>query len=357
MAKFTYNSLVSKYNNFSVPCIDIKINGKKVKTLLATDNKKDSSLDVGYIQVNASMDRSSMAQIKIFDVYSYKNSSMDEVATIGATIDVLLGYGSTSEQVFHGYIARLDYEFRSGINITITALDAISLMEQESSPMYYISKSYSDIITEILNKYSSLIEKKTLDSMSDVKDLLYREEKVSDISFINRLCNEYGKFFYISNGEAVITDKFASSPVVNLDIHETIRSVKFSKSYQHAKVKVIGFDPEKHDTAVTGESEFKVSGYKDATSAPQTKVIIKPNISTSQDATQLAKSITKNYGDSINFGTIECVGIPDITVGSTVTVSGVDKSTFDKYTFNVVGVTHTIDSMGFNTKISIRGWC
>lgn len=357
MAKFTYSSLMDKYGKFSVPCIDININGKKVKTLLSNGNEKDSSLDVGCVKVVASMDKSSMAQIKLFDVYNYKSSSIDDVATIGATIDVLLGYGSKSEKVFHGYIARLDYEFRSGINVIITALDVINLMEQESCPMYYTSKSYSDIVTEILNKYSSLIEKKSLDDMSDVKDLVCREEKVSDLGFINRLCSEYGKFFYVSNGEAVITDKFESSPVVNLDIHETIKGIRFSKSYQHAKVKVIGFDPKDHENAVVGESELKVSGYKDATSAPQTRVVIKSNVSTSQEAKQIATGMTKLLGNSINEGTIDCIGIPDITVGSTLTISGFDKSTFDTYTFNVVGVTHTIDSKGFNTKISIRGWC
>lgn len=354
--KYTYSDLIEKYNNFHVPCIDIKIDGKKVKTLLALKNEKDKSLKISSLEVHLSMEKSSIANIKIIDVYNYSSSSIDEVATIGASIEILLGYGSSSKSVFYGYIAKIDYEFRGGFLINITALDAINLMEQESYPQYYVSKSYSDIINQIIGKYSSLIIKKTFDDLSITKEFVSREEKISDLQFIRRLCSECGKIFYISDGEAFITNQFDDKPIINLDIHELLREYKFSKMYQNCKVKVIGFDAENYDTEVSGESAVKIAGYKDATTAPQLKVVTAPNISKSADAKKYAETISKNILQGVYTGSVSCIGIPEIKIGKTITVSGVDKSTFDTYKFNISEVLHKIDASGFNTRITINGW-
>ncbi len=356
MVKYTYSSLVDKYSSFSVPCIEINIKGKKVKTLLAKKNEKDNSLHIKNVDVHLSMEKSSVARITIDDVYDYSKSQLSEVATIGASMEISLGYGSSSTKVFSGYIAQIDYEFNNVFEISIIALDALNLMEQESCPAYYVSKSYDDIVKDVLGKYSSLITKKSLDNLGVTREFISREEKISDLHFIRRLCNECGKMFYVSKGEAFIKDKFDSNPIVNLDIHEMLYSFKLSKSYKNSKIKVIGFDKENHTKDVTGESTVKVSEYKSATTSPQTKVIVMPDISTSADAKKYAESQTKEILKNINTGNIYCIGLPEIEIGKVITISGVDKNTFDKYKFNVTEVIHTIDRSGFNTSVGITGW-
>ncbi len=356
MAKYTYSSQTSKYNNFSVPCIEVNINGKKVKTLLAEKNEKDKALYINKIDIQLSMEKSSVARITMENVYDYSKSTLSQVATIGATIDISLGYGSSSEKVFSGYIAQIDYEFNEVFEISIIALDVLNLMEQEFCPAYYVEKSYDDIVKGILGKYSSLITKKSLDNLGVKREFISREEKISDLHFIKRLCSECGKMFYVSKGEAFIKDKFDSNPIVNLDIHEMLCGMKLSKTYKHSKIKVIGFDKENHTTEVTGESIVKISEYKSATTSPQTKVIVMPDISSSADAKKYAESQTKQILSSINKGNIQCIGLPEIEIGKVITVSGVDKNTFDKYKFNVTEVTHKIDGNNFNTNIGVTGW-
>ncbi len=354
--KYKYADLKKTYKNFDVPCINISINGKKIKTLLATENKKNQSWKIDFLKVSLSMEKSSMVQIQISDIYDYGSSSITEIAVIGSSIEVMLGYGSESKSVFYGYIAKIDYEFKNQFYMVVTAFDALNLMEQEYCPEYYISKSHSDIINNIIKKYSSVIKKKSIDNISINKEFIGREEKISDLQFIKRLCSECGKMFYMFAGEVFITDKFDAAPVVNLDIHEALTSFKFSKMYQNCKIKVIGMDTENYDTDVTGESDIKISGYEAVTTSPQTKVITVPEISKATDAENYAKNICNDIAKSINAGTIYCIGLPEIKTGGCVTVSGVDKSTFDTYKFNVTEVVHTINYEGFNTVLTVNGW-
>ena len=284
VCKYTYESLSNKYQGFKVPCIDIEIDGKKIKTLLADKNEKNKSLKIESIKISLSMEKSSMAQIKVSDVYNYSEGSMADVVKLGSAIRIMLGYGSSSEDVFYGYIAGVDYEFRKNFSITITAFDVLNLMEQQSCPQYYISKSYSDIVKGIIGNYSTLIKKKTLDNLDINKEFVCREERVSDLQFIKRLCSECGKMFYMFAGELFIKDKFDEKPEVNLDIHQLMRSFKFSKRYKNAEIKVIGFDNQKHDEEISGKCSVKISGYADATVSPQVKVITVPEISDSSAA-------------------------------------------------------------------------
>lgn len=356
--EYDYNNLSKKYQDFILPYVAIKINGKEVKTLLSTENQKDKSLNVGYVIVNLSIENPSMAQVKILNTYNYSNSSITQVVTIGSTIEIYLGYSNdkNTSKVFSGYIARVDYQFGDNFGVLITALDVLNLMKQEYCPKYYISKSYGDIINDIVGNYSQLITSKKFDTLNTTKEFIHREEKISDLDFIRRLCAENGKMFFVSNGIAYITDKFGDKPIINLDIHEALKTFTFSQIYQNSKIKVIGFDSENHDTEIIAESSITTHNSKTVTVLPQTKVITNPNISTSSDAKNYADSLVQNIAKNTSIGNISCIGLPEILVGRTITISGVDKLTFDTYNFNITKVTHTLDANGFNTNINITGW-
>lgn len=356
VCKYTYDSLNNKYQGFKVPCIDIEIDGKKIKTLLADKNEKNKAIKIESIKISLSMEKSSMAQIKVSDVYDYVEGSMADVVKLGSAIRIMLGYGSSSEDVFYGYIAEVDYEFKGSFNIVITAFDVLNLMEQQSCPQYYISKSYSDIVKSIISGYSTLIKKKNLDSLDINREFVCREERVSDLQFIKRLCGECGKMFYMFAGELFIKDKFDEKPIVNLDIHQLMKSFKFSKRYKNSEVKVIGFDNQKHDEEISGKCSIKISGYADATVSPQVKVVTVPEISNSADAGKYAENICNDIMKKVNTGVIYCTGLPEIKTGGCVTVSGIEKSTFDTYRMNVSEVVHTINDNGFNTIVTINGW-
>lgn len=355
---YTYNDLKEKYKNFSVPNVCININGKKVATLLADDNKKDTALNVSSVVVRLSLDRSSIAEIDVADIYSYSNSSITKVATIGSKIEVYMGYGNdkTVTRVFCGYIAKIDYELSGIFKATITALDVLNLMEQEYCPKYYISKSYDDIVKEVLGKYSALIEESSCDALGVTKEYVYREEKVSDLRFIRRLCSEVGKQFYVSNGTAYINSAFSGKSTINLDIHEVIQYFRISNIYQNSKVKVIGFNPEDHNNSISEECVAKTKGCKTITNAPQTKVVTMSNMDTPTKAKQYAESLAKNVLKDTQKCNIVTIGLPEITVGKTITISNVDKLEFDKYKYNVTEVIHTMDINGFSTNINICGW-
>lgn len=354
--KYTYSELKNKYQDFHTPFIDIEINGKKIKTVLADENKKNQSFKTDYVKINLSLEKSSMAKIQISDIYDYSSSSFSEIASVGAAIKIMLGYSGSCETVFYGYIAGLDYEFRNGFHVTITAFDAISLMEQQNCPGYYNSKSHSDIVNEIINSYSALILKKRLDTLSISREFVSREEKVSDLQFVRRLCRECGRIFYISAGEAVITDKPDEKPCVNLDIHETLKSFRLSERYQNCIIKTAGFDNQKFDSQVTGEYRINISRYQNATASPQTKFFTVPEISQSSEAEKYAEYIGRKIMKNINTGTVHCIGLPEIKTGCCITLSGISKSGFDSFSYNVSEVVHSIDQNGFNTSITINGW-
>lgn len=354
--KYTYSELKNKYQDFHTPFIDIEINGKKIKTVLASENKKNQSLKTDYVKINLSLEKSSMAKIQVSDIYDYSGSSFSETVSIGSSIKIMLGYSGSCETVFYGYIAGLDYEFRNGFHVIITAFDALSLMEQQNCPKYYNSKSHSDIVNEIINGYSSLILKKSFDNLSISREFVSREEKISDLQFIRRLCRECGRIFYISAGEAVITDKPDEKPCINLDIHEALKSFRLSERYQNSIIKVTGFDSQKFDSKVSGEYRINISRYQNATASPQTRFFTAPEISQSSEAEKYAEYIGRNIMKNINTGTVHCIGLPEIKTGCCITLSGISKSGFDTFKYNVSEVVHSIDSNGFNTSITINGW-
>ena len=127
VCKYKYSDLCRKYNDFKVPCIDILIDGKKIQTTLAVENKKNSAWLISRLKIDLSVEKSSMAKIWIRDVYDYTNRTMQEVASIGSSIEIKLGYASESESTFYGYISEIEYEFNDGFYAVITAFDVISL--------------------------------------------------------------------------------------------------------------------------------------------------------------------------------------------------------------------------------------
>ena len=100
MSTVSMSGLMSKYKDFLVPALKVKVAGKEVS--------KHSDYVVESVEVTLSKEASSAACIKLSDVYDAKNrrfvSKISSDFILGALVEIEMGYGSSLTSLFYCYI-------------------------------------------------------------------------------------------------------------------------------------------------------------------------------------------------------------------------------------------------------------
>ena len=119
MGKVTMSSLSSKYNDFLVPALKVKVGG--------LDVIGESDYAVESVEVTLSQTAASAAVIKLTNVYDLEKRSFVGDVTgdfiLGELIDIEMGYGSSLTSLFYGYVDEINYELSDNPSVRVTAVD------------------------------------------------------------------------------------------------------------------------------------------------------------------------------------------------------------------------------------------
>lgn len=350
-----YNDLSQTYSDFAVPAIKIEVDQKQ---LVFSNESADNTGDLIEAEISLSKGEVSTAMFNIGNTYEEENSSFIHIADVGSIIKVSIGYSSELKDIFKGYIKKILYEYDDKLNvmnISIIAMDALSLMYNEKGAKYFTKKSKTKICKDILEKYSDILTSSEVNISSEEEEVVVREEQ-NDIDFIRQLCIAEEKTFYIVNGNAKTEQSEPSgNSDIDLAINKGIIGFSFSETYDNTEFEYRAFNSEDPSnelisTVVSTNSEQKNIGNK-----PQTvRRFIRENVS-SERLQKIVNENARKHKFNLQRADITCVGIPDILPGIKMKITGITSKN-DERSYNVESVVHSFSDEGYVCNVSLAGW-
>ncbi len=343
---FNYSALEVQYDHFSVPAAKIKVNGMDIIGTL--------KLSVSQIQVDLTAKEASSVNFTIDNVFSLDTRSfaktVSSVVRLGSVVTVELGYGSSYTAVFKGYIAEISYDYSDAPGISVTALDVMRLLMENSRINYrYTEKTYTAVVKTVLAKYLTLC--------SDLRNVETTTEQLegitqngTDYDFLKKIAKKANKEFFIFSGAAYFrTPGKNNTAVMTLEWGKNLMEFRMSNTYCHERITVQGIDAQKH---VTVESSVTVKA-ADAVSlltSPLERVVQKTDLDTVEKAKKLAESMKREKEQQVRNASGSCIGLPQLVPGRFIYVKGLNGSKSEKYYLK--SVKHSFGSDGFSTSFT-----
>lgn len=353
-SSYTYEELRKKYQDFTTPKVELNIGGLSLL--------EQKGISVEQVQIKLSTGNTGSASFTINSGYDYEQSSFNSVlkdkVIPGKVVTVKLGYMTKTTEVFKGFIASIDIQFdvENGIFFTITAMDARRLMMTDNKPYALYSKpNYSDIVKNIMSRYSALCTFECDDTDDKLEDVVSQRE--SDYDFITKKLIQEGRvdreFFIVADTAYFRTPRKVPTPVITLGINNGLKNFSRSLNYLNKIFEVHGYnsDTKTHlfssAAAISGDEQSEVI-------KAGIEVVALSDCTTQTDVTESAKSMAMKAKNENKKASGTCIGLPEIVPGRFLKISGVD-SLINK-NFYITDVTHTINYNGFLTNFTTEGW-
>lgn len=344
----SYSSLVKKYENFMVPAMVMKIDNKDVSRM--------SGIYIAQVDVQLSIDSICSASFTLENVYKLQESSffsnIKSNFQLGSIVSIELGYGSSTEPVFWGYIHELQYSFDEVASISVNALDMRRLMRMNQENRTFSDKSYSEIFKEVIGKYSKVYQSTKVDTMTDKIERL--AQNVNDYDFVlKELCKKANKEFYVLAGKVYFQDKNESKiPLITLKWGENLFSFHVNRRYCNEEIAVYGVDGK--DVVISKEQVVSDGKMKKLTAKPLRRDIKGSNVDDKKGTQALARKEAQKRKRNAKDGSGSCIGIPELMPGRYIAIENldVDGSDFKGY---VTRVSHSFSESGFTTNFEFGG--
>lgn len=354
-ATWDFENLESQYKNFRAPAVSFTVGGTDlVKKGLAMES----------VEAVLSMDGASSVSVVFNDCYDVKNgsfnSTLKSAAVLGKTVELSLGYQSSLQKVFKGYLSnvRVSASADTGFTLELVALDARRLMMSGNNhTRQFKIKNYTDAVSEILKTYAKLCSASVDATSEGFKDGLIWQNG-SDYDFIvNELIGtgRCDREFFIAVDKAYFRKvKSVSAPVIKLQPGRGLVSFVRDAAYVNQTFEVLGFDPV-NDTAVSGKAKAaSTDQMTGALQSPGEWFVSDPACVSASVASQRAAVLVRHALDESQKAEIGCIGLPELIPGRYIEIGRVDSMVNKKY--YITKVTHRFDYSGFRTYLQTEGW-
>lgn len=347
-----FTVLETQYGNFQVPAMKLLVNGSDLITA--------KQLVPVSAQITLSLRAAGMAVVKLAGLYNISTHSFDEDMKVllmpGTIVELEVGYLSTTQKVFKGYVAMLGAEFGDDALFVVTLLDARRLMMTSGRrQLLHSVTNYSDAVKTILMDYSLLCSAE-VDATNDqlVNPV---SQTTNDYDFIVKELIGSGKtdreFFIVADKAYFRTPQSVKTPMMTVSFGRELISLKVDFAYLDLNVEVIGYDP-KEQQAVKASAAAK--GF-------QTQLILQGTTPTlyapdadadsQAKAASRAQALARKSEEKRCMGTGISIGLPELVPGRFLQVSDLDAMVNHKY--YLTEVTHVLNENGFITSFEIGG--
>ncbi len=348
----SYRLLESQYGNFIIPALKIKVNG--------SDVIKTMGLVVDQIQVTLSIKLAGMTVFKVAGVYQEKNhsfhSGVKDKFKPGTIVEVELGYLSSTQKVFKGYVAMVGAEFGDSPLFVVTLMDARRLMMTSGKKqVLHDVKNYSDAVREVLSGYSKLCSP-VIDSTSDKLEKPL-SQTTNDFDFITKELIHTGKtdreFFIVADKAYFRKPQSSRLPMLKMVYGRELQNLKVDFAYLDLEVDVIGYNPKEQAVVKAGE---KAAGYlSQAKLISQTPVLtmVDADADNAEKAKIRAAALARSQKMRTCVGSGSAFGLPELVPGRYLQVEELE-SMFDKK-YYITEVTHVMNGENYMTYFEIGG--
>ncbi len=353
---YEYESLQKKYKNFTTPALKFKIGG--------TDVVQKKEVRILSAEVTLSLNSAGSARIVLGSCYDYKNGSFEksvkDLAVLGKEVEVSLGYVSSFQKVFKGFLASVEMTLDAdeGITAEFTALDVRWLMMTDNFRCReHAVKNYSDAVQDIMKRYKKLCSVKIDATKENFEDGSI-SQRASDYDFIIKDLIQSGRtdreFFVVADKAYFRKPRSVSQPIMTLSVGGGL--VRFSRkaSYENQKITVMGYDPVSGKRVEGTAASKAMDRQTDVLGGPGERLVTDLSCTSSAQAKERAETLAAAFLARRQKADAVCVGLPEIIPGRFLRLSRVDSVMNQKY--YITQVTHTLDSEGFFTSFTMEGW-
>lgn len=372
MAVYNFDSLKSKYRDFLLPMVNIKVNGKEIGK---------AGLFISGIEVELSSGfEASAAAFHIYNCIDqgtgeFRLDSFKQYLYLGSSVSIELGYGGAVTEVFKGLIVQVQFscEAEDTPNIEVMAMDAKGIMMSNSYARQMKADCYSEAVKEIFSKpayqklqsegiLTKLDIKETPDKKSGNHKKSASSETIemvseSDYEFIVKAAKKFNFEFFVDNGVLCFRKaKQVSDCLIELGIKAGVLSYQACYDIRGLvqKIEARGMNAGKGEL-ISASQKFnqKISlGNKAKALLSKTeKVYIDATITSKEQAESRVESLMDRM--SYQFGTLECecIGLPELKPGQFVDLKGFGSPVDNR--FYITNVRHLLDEeSGYRTRIT-----
>ena len=365
-----FDDMKKKYSGFVHPLAIVEIGGKPF-----ADKKKNMMITEIQAELTSGFE-ASVATFKIFGVYdkqdgSFRFKDISKQVILGNSVVIKLGYLKSTEVVFIGFIASVNFGFN--VNdlpyIEVTAMDVKGIMMSGSYAMQLAAKSYGEAVKEILRRTAY----DRLQSGSAIKDIQVTDtpdsqekqsgeradtiEMVSesDYEFVVKAAKKFNYEFYTDCGTVyfrkaksninILMELGTESGIMNFDINYSLTGMVETIevcSIDAGTGKLIKSKKKYSETLSVGSAAKKLI-------SKSRHVYIDPTIISQQHADARAESLLETMSYRLGEARCECIGIPELQPGRFVKIGGMGAPVDNQ--FYLTSVTHILDEGGYRTKI------
>ena len=351
---FSYANLTKTYEGFKAPLLKVTVNGTDLVTKL--------NMPVESVQIKLSINAANTAILKIGPIYDEESHSFSKDIkgkfSLGTVVELSIGYQSSAEKVFKGYVAMLGAEFGQRHYLVVTLMDARRLMMKSGSrQVLHDVKNYSDAVNTILKDYTSL-GKAVIDATSDKLEHPVSQSQ-NDYRFITQELIASGKvdreFFVFADKIYFRKPRGQTSPVLSLKPEEALLSLVVQEEYENLQIEVIGYDPKKQvslsaKTAVKAGKNVKKLG-----SSTPTLSLTDAEADTQEKVNARAKTIARMRGCQKQTGSGMTLGLPQIVPGRYLEIKDLEPD-YGDHKYYITDVTHEMNGTHFLTQFAFEGW-
>lgn len=361
---FKFKSLAKEYSNFFAPTVKVKING---------DNLIEKGIAISDVNVKLTCNEASNSCTFVvknaFDPASrsFNSKWMKSYFDLGSIVEVEMGYVVT-KKVFYGYISMITQDFVQGDapGIEVTCLDVKTAMSNGYKTEATKFTKYSDVVSDILNKYKSagLIKGTEVDDTPDLGEGNFiNQVSENDLEFVKSAAKKYNyRFFTLKDKAYFIKMPENTSPVITLEWGVSLlafnRTLDLTKRIK--KVIVISNDEKKKKVIQADASSVKKIGEGKKTPDSFSKVIngeavatiIDSSITTQAEAKNRAEAMLNKESLGLVNGKAKSIGLPEITPARYIEMDGLGDGINNKYF--ITDVTHSLGGNGYITEISFE---
>lgn len=354
-ATWDFEKLESQYKNFRAPAVSFVVGGTDL-------GKKGVAMES--VEAVLSLEGSSSVSVVFTDCYDVKNgsysSTLKSAAVLGKPVELSLGYQSSLQKVFRGYLSnvRISASADTGFTMEFVALDARRLMMSGNNhTRQFKIRNYTDAVSEILKTYAKLCSPAVDATSENFKDGLIWQNG-SDYDFIvNELIGtgRCDREFFIAVDKAYFRKvKSVTAPVISLQPGRGLVSLMRDAAYINHSYEVLGFDPV-NDNPVSGNAKAaSTDQMTGALQSPGEWFLTDPACVTASVASERAAVLKRHALDESQKAEISCIGLPELIPGRYIEIGRVDSMANKKY--YITKVTHRFDYSGFRTTLETEGW-
>ena len=345
--------LENKYGNYVVPAVKIKSSGSDLVSSL--------QLTVTELTVTLSLESAGMAVIKLSDAYDVEKSSFDSkiknAFKLGTIMQIEIGYLSSTEAVFKGYVAGLGVEFGEMPLLTVKLMDARKLMMTGGvRRQLYADKNYSDIFKKVMSNYSklcSVVCDATSDNLTSPVS-----QSTNDFDFVKNELIAGGKsdreFFVFCDKAYFRTPAKNKTPIMTVEFGEELLGFEMMADYLDTEIVVMGYDPKTCKDISTKVKAKTPEKYTPVLTPTPSQFFFDADADTEAKTKLRANALARIAEQNACYARGELIGLPEIVPGRFLQIDKLDGMANKKY--YISEVVHTMSESNFSTSFESKGW-